>query len=247
MVGDDHCLASSRGHGKVFLMILKSTIKTQRPREKRRYAIHGDMCTFRCAHKLTIQVIYLFLDTLPKRVKRAIPGKACFIQFFIKPANRYPVIASMATKLMCVDDLNTIISGLEGDSQQCGIKIGKKLATWIELGAEDYECNLYYFRREYERFKSLGELINAYEAEELQGVDVQDCSIDGTCNIVNMLAAASLSVELGAGSRSTLAAAINERQSLWWRCCDAGYFWLQFKLPWKGEVDPMLCARRNIH
>lgn len=43
----------------------------------------------------------------------------------------YPVIASMATKLMCVDDLNTIISGLEGDSQQCGIKIGKKLATWI--------------------------------------------------------------------------------------------------------------------
>jgi hypothetical protein len=78
-----------------------------------------------------------------------------------------------------------------------------------ELEAEDYECNLHYFRRRYERIEAIGELVNAYEVEELQGVDVQDYSIDGAIRIVNMLAAASLSVITSHGSKSTLAAAIN--------------------------------------
>lgn len=78
-----------------------------------------------------------------------------------------------------------------------------------ELEAADYEHNLHYFRRRYERIEAIGNIVNAYDLDELCGVNIRDYSLDGTCHIVNMLAAASLSVAAIYGSNSVAAAEIS--------------------------------------
>lgn len=78
-----------------------------------------------------------------------------------------------------------------------------------ELEAEDYECNLHYFHRRYERIEAIGNIVNAYDLDELCGVNINDYSLAGTSNMASMLAAASVSVEAIYGSKSVAAAEIN--------------------------------------
>jgi len=51
--------------------------------------------------------------------------------------------------------------------------------------------------------------VNAYDLDELCGVNIKDYSLAGTSNMASMLVAASVSVEAIYGSKSVAAAEIN--------------------------------------